>query len=146
MKDSLIKIAQTTVKDEAFLRRLKNDEVIRKKTFSLRKVTEGEHHRWFLDFIKHNYSFTIYYRKAKIGNIRFEKIKPSVFLVGIAILPEYGGKGIGSVAMKEALNILKVREKKATVIAEVKKVNEPARKFFEKAGFNSDYIGYKYEL
>lgn len=80
-----------------------------------------------------------------MGNVRFEKIKEPLFSVGIAILPEFSGKGIGSIALKIAIKKIKAKSKKAIIVAEAKKENILARKFFEKMGFKLDYFGYKYE-
>ena len=86
--------------------------------------------------------YMAYYRKEKIGTIRFEN-KEGVTKTSVMLNPLFMGKGLGSHVIKQGVERF-IMEKKPVmqIIAEIKKENVASIKAFEKAGFEEGPFAY----
>lgn len=141
-----ISVKKTLLADENFVRSLRNNKKLRKINFLEKEVGKKEHHDWFTRLLEKDYSYTVFLEKIRIGHIRFERVKPEVFLIGLAFFPKYGGRGFGPLALKIALSKLRKKERGAEIIAEVRETNLQAQKFFLKMGFKVSHFVYKFKI
>ena len=88
--------------------------------------------------------YMTYYRKEKIGTIRFEA-NESVIKTSIMLNPLFLGKGLGSHVIKLGVERF-IMEKKPDmqIIAEIKKDNIASIKAFQKADFKKSGTTYIY--
>ena len=89
--------------------------------------------------------YMAYYRKEKIGPIRFEA-NESAIKTSVMLNPLFLGKGLGSQVVKMGVKRY-IMEKKPDmqIIAEIKKDNVASIKAFEKAGFKENHVTYSYD-
>ena len=90
--------------------------------------------------------YMAYYRKEKIGTIRFEN-KEGVTKTSVMLNPLFMGKGLGSHVIKQGVERF-IMEKKPVmqIIAEIKKDNITSIKAFQKAGYRESHLAYVFDL
>lgn len=75
----------------------------------------------------------IQYEGKDVGRLRVVRSEESIYVGGIQILPEFQGKGIGTSIFT---NLIQESEQSGLpIILEVHDVNEQARNFYKKLGF-----------
>ncbi len=86
---------------------------------------------------------SIVYRGKTVGFLNFHILdtgKRRIARFGIVLQPEYRGRGIGSMAVRELLKLLFSTYRVDTVNADTADFNLPAQRMFDKLGFRK--IGY----
>ena len=83
-----------------------------------------------------------YYKKEKIGTIRFEA-NESAIKTSVMLNPDFLGKGLGSKLIKLGVKrFIMEKNPDMQIIAEIKKDNVASIKAFEKAGFEEGSFAY----
>jgi len=91
-------------------------------------------------------TYIAYYRKEKIGSIRFEA-NDYVIKTSVMLNPLFLGKGLGSSVIKLGVEkYIKEKEPKKSLIAEIKKDNITSIKAFQKAGYKENHLTYIFDL
>jgi len=125
----------------------RNHPDIRKNFFNQELLLRDEHKKWFVAILKDPdvTVYMVYYRKEKIGTIRFES-ENSVIKTSVMLNPLFLGKGLGSQVIKLGVERY-IMEKKPVmqIIAEIKKENLVSIKAFEKAGFEEGPFAYVFK-
>ena len=91
-------------------------------------------------------TYIAYYRKEKIGTIRFER-ENSMIKTSVMLNPLFLGKGFGPKVIKLGVEeYIKEKKPKKSLIAEIKKNNMASIKAFQKAGYKECHLTYIYDL
>jgi L-amino acid N-acyltransferase YncA len=93
--------------------------------------------KWFVAILKDpdTTAYMAYYRKERIGSIRFEA-NETVIKTSIMLNPLFLGKGLGLQVIKMGIEkFIKEEKPGKSLIAEIKKDNLASIKTFQKAGF-----------
>lgn len=126
----------------------RNHPEVRKNSFNTNPISWDEHKKWFWTKIK-DQNVTIYiayYRKNKVGSIRFE-VKDNVIRVSVMLNPAFLGRGIGSEIIRLGTEkFISEKRPKKSLIAEIKKDNITSIKAFQKAGFKESHCVYVFNL
>ena len=125
----------------------RNHPIVRKNSFSSRRLLWDEHKKWFQKK-RRSSNTTIYIAYSdkgdKVGSIRFEIGKHAVG-VNVMVNPDFIGKGFGSKLIKIGVKrFIDQRKSDKLVIAEIKEGNIASIKAFEKAGFKISHHTYVY--
>ena len=96
--------------DKSFVYDLFNENVVKKKFFSKKKVTFAAHKVWFLNKLKEK-MFYICSHKYRIGYIRFDHLNKDSLSVSIAIKDRFKKKGYGTIMLKKTLMKKKIIKK-----------------------------------
>ena len=93
---------------------------------------------------------SINYNDDVIGEIRFKGVENSFSEIGIILKSdEYNNKGIGTLALKKALEYAKYELKLTRIVASILKTNKRSQHIFNKTGFvlfDEDNHFYKYYI
>ena len=85
-----------------------------------------------------------YYKKEKIGTIRFEA-NESAIKTSVMLNPDFLGKGLGSKLIKLGVKrFIMEKNHDMQIIAEIKKDNFTSIKAFTKAGFKEKHLTFVY--
>lgn len=71
-----------------------------------------------------------------IAYTQFKKINNKRIYMGIGLIPEYTGKGMGNYFLVDSINYIKDKFEDYTIYLEVRSFNERAIKAYEKVGFH----------
>lgn len=117
----------------------KNDEMLfeNKKDFKEFIYDETKVNNYIQNKEKDGYILlAILYKEDVIGEIRFKGIEDSCSEIGIVLKNDrYKNKGMGTIALKKALDYAKDILKLNKVIASILKTNKRSQHIFEKIGF-----------
>tara|TARA_Y100000389_G_scaffold137509_1_gene135088 strand:+ start:240 stop:704 length:465 start_codon:yes stop_codon:yes gene_type:complete len=127
-----LKIRYANIEDLYFTLKLHNQNVLKQKFFSKKKVALSEHKIWFSNKINEKMLF-ICSLKDKIGYVRYDYINKKNLSVSIAIKEKYKRRGFGKQMLVKTLNRKKIS--KLNVVAVIKKQNLISKKFFLDSGF-----------
>ena len=125
--NSKLKVRQAKIEDLYFTLMLHNQNVIKKKFFSKKKVIIKDHKIWFANKIKEKMLF-IGSLNIKIGYVRYDFFDKKCLSVSIAVIKKYKRKGLGKQMMLKTLSKKKIS--KFDIIANIKKQNFESKKFF----------------
>ena len=131
-KNIRLKIRYANIEDLHFTLKLHNQNVLKQKFFSKKKISLNEHKVWFSNKINEKMLFICSF-KDKIGYVRYDYINKKNLSVSIAIKEKYKRKGFGKQMLIKTLNRKKIS--KLNVIAVIKKQNLISKKFFLDSGF-----------
>jgi UDP-2,4-diacetamido-2,4,6-trideoxy-beta-L-altropyranose hydrolase len=131
-KNTKLKIRYANIEDLHFTLKLHNQNVLKQKFFSKKKISLNEHKVWFSNKINEKMLF-ICSLNDKIGYVRYDYINKKNLSVSIAIKEKYKRKGFGKQMLIKTLNKKKIS--KLNVIAVIKKQNLISKKFFIDSGF-----------
>tara|TARA_B110000483_G_C18142901_1_gene522238 strand:- start:1167 stop:1631 length:465 start_codon:yes stop_codon:yes gene_type:complete len=131
-KNIRLKIRYANIEDLHFILKLHNQNVLKQKFFSKKKIGLDEHKVWFSNKINEKMLFICSF-KDKIGYVRYDYINKKNLSVSIAIKEKYKRKGFGKQMLIKTLNRKKIS--KLNVIAVIKKQNLISKKFFLDSGF-----------
>ncbi len=124
----------------------RNHPDIRENFFNQELLSWDEHEKWFMAKLKDPDAtvYMAYYRKEKIGTIRFER-ENSMIKTSVMLNPLFLGKGLGPKVIKLGVERF-IMEKKPDmqIIAEIKKDNIASIKAFQKADFKKNGTTYIY--
>lgn len=141
--NSVISIKKSSHEHRELLFKWRNTDYLINLGSSGKTVEWEEHCRWHQDILKNKESiiFIIYYGKTPIGQIRYDCKQKDVCIISIYVLKEYAGRGIGTEAMRQSLEIMLGENRDRRFIAVIKSDNEASICFFKKNGF-TDYKDY----
>lgn len=147
MDESLVTIRRAKESDMMFYFVLRNEEGVRKASFSGEEEIGLETHTsWFLNKIKNPncYMFVAVEDDKTIGQIRID-IESGTGETNISIAPEGRGKGYAPIIIREAsVIVFKNVPEIELLVAHIKPDNVASIKSFERAGFlEKDMIIYK---
>ena len=131
-KNTKLKIRYANIEDLHFTLKLHNQNVLKQKFFSKKKISLNEHKVWFSNKINEKMLFICSF-DDKIGYVRYDYINKKNLSVSIAIKEKYKRKGFGKQMLIKTLNKKKIS--KLNVIAVIKKQNLISKKFFLDSGF-----------
>lgn len=133
---------QAVLEDEDLLFAWANDPMTRANAFNSDPITTQTHRAWFADRLKNEKSCRMYIietnTKIPIGQVRFELVN-HVWKVDFSIVSIFRGRGLGSSALKVALDKFGIDEPCACVYAQVKSKNLASQKVFKQLGFEIKY-------
>ena len=127
-----VKIRLAQIKDLKFTFEIYNENILKKKFFSKKKITFKEHELWFKKKIKEKMLFICSYR-VRVGYIRYDDLKNKKLSISIAVKDKYKRHGFGRLMLKKTLNHKRIVNK--NIFAFVKKHNFSSKKFFSDFGF-----------
>lgn len=117
----------------------KNDEMLfkDKKDFKEYVYDEIKVNNYVQNKEKDGYILlAILYKEDVIGEIRFKGIEDSCYEIGIILKNDrYKNKGMGTIALKKALDYAKDNLKLNKIVAKILKTNKRSQHLFEKIGF-----------
>jgi len=124
----------------------RNHPDIRKNFFNQELLSWDEHEKWFMAKLKDPDAavYMAYYKKEKIGTIRFEA-NESAIKTSVMLSPLFLGKGLGSQVIKMGVKrFIMEKNPDMQIIAEIKKDNVASIKAFQKADFKRNGTTYIY--
>ncbi len=147
LMSDIIKLTKAGITDINDIFEWRNHSDIRKNFFNQELLSWEEHEKWFMAKLKDPDAavYMAYYRKEKIGTIRFES-ESSVIKTSVMLNPLFLGKGLGPKVIKLGVERF-IMEKKPDmqIIAEIKKNNFTSIKAFTKAGFKEKHLTFVYQ-
>ena len=132
-----IKVRKVKKKDIEFLFELRNQPSTFQYSKNARPVGQQEHIDWITPILKGKTNknlFVIEADRKRAGQVRLD-IDEEKAMVNISLMPEFQGKGIGSIALQMAINKIARKKKVKSFLAEVHQENIASQKLFEKLGF-----------
>ena len=134
-----IKLRQIVKEDSLQLFEWANDQVVRKFSFSPKRIKWSDHQVWFKNRLNRDDCW-IYIAINKggepIGQIRFEAVDSDVIQVDFSLCIKHRRKGLGVKFIQTAIHeMLSIDVKYKKIIAWVKIVNVASQKTFKRAGF-----------
>jgi len=146
LMSNIINLTKAGITDINDIFEWRNHPDIRKNFFNQELLSWDEHEKWFMAKLKDPDAavYMAYYRKEKIGTIRFES-ENSVIKTSVILNPLFLSKGLGSHVIKLGVKRF-IMEKKSDmqIIAEIKKDNIASIKAFQKADFKKSGTTYIY--
>ena len=142
-----ILIRKAVIEDSLTYYNWVNDPIVREQSFNSEIISWIDHEKWFKEkILNSNFHFYIFQntKDEKIGQIRFQKIDNTNYLVGVSIAVEHRGKGYGSRILKIGCNAFLTQYPSIIVNAYIKEGNNSSLSIFEKAGFHfKNKLNYK---
>jgi len=146
-------VRQATLKDSKRIWEIKNHRLNRKYSYNRGDIEFSEHVKWFKNKYfdnKKNVCFVLNIKDAGIvGYCRFD-LDNNIYLVSIALDPDYQSRGLGHRLLSNSLNKIIIDNK--NIIAKTKLDNIPSIKLFKKNNFkiykkdkNNCYLKYNLE-
>lgn len=132
-----ISLRQATTEDSAKILEWRNDPVTRKYSFSTRRISEADHHRWFRQSLASGKRLLLMALcdKKPIGIVRFDFYAKTRVQVNINLAPDERGKGFGALVLSSGKKWLCRKTPVRFILAKVKDQNIASKKAFENAGF-----------
>ena len=137
LMSNIINLRKVEITDINDMFEWRNHPDIRKNFFNQELLSWDEHEKWFIAKLKDPDAavYMAYYKKEKIGTIRFEA-NESAIKTSVMLNPLFLGKGLGSQVIKMGVKrFIMEKNPDMQIIAEIKKDNVASIKAFEKAGF-----------
>ena len=131
-KINKVKIRHANKNDIYFTLKLHNENVLKKKFFSKKKVNFKNHKLWFDNKIKEKKLF-ICHNIYKVGYVRYDLLDKDKLSVSIAVKEKFKRQGYGKVMLKKTLKRKEIS--KFNIVATVKSDNLVSKKFFLDTGF-----------
>lgn len=137
--DERVRLRPATCDDEAALRELANDSVIRSSSFSSQPISEEAHHAWFSQRLADTESTLLLLAwdgPTLAGQVRFDILEDGAS-VSIGLAKAYRGLGWGRLLLDRAISRLgQLRSDVRMLDAKVKPGNLASISLFEAAGFD----------
>jgi UDP-2,4-diacetamido-2,4,6-trideoxy-beta-L-altropyranose hydrolase len=135
---SKLQARHATLEDEDLLFAWVNDPIARINSFISEPITAKTHRDWFLDRLKNVKACHLFIIESNtqipVGQIRFERMN-YMWSIDFSIASIFRGRGLGSGALKIALDRLAIEEPGVSVYAQVKSGNMASQRVFEQLGF-----------
>ncbi len=144
LMSNIINLTKAGITDINDIFEWRNHPDIRKNFFNQELLSWDEHEKWFIAKLKDPDAavYMAYYKKEKIGTIRFEA-NESAIKTSVMLNPLFLGKGLGSQVIKMGVKrFIMEKNPDMQIIAEIKKDNVASTKAFEKAGFEEGSFAY----
>ena len=148
LMSNIINLTKAGIADANDIFEWRNHPDIRKNFFNQELLSWEEHEKWFMAKLKDPDTtvYMAYYKKEKIGTIRFES-KESVIKTSVMLNPLFLGKGLGSQVIKLGVEeYIKEKKPKKSLVAEIKKDNITSIKAFQKAGYRESHLVFVFDL
>ena len=131
MKKKNIQIKKCTLKDSKFIYNLYN-RYVKKKLFNKDTiVTFKSHQEWLRDILKSKESkIYIGFSNIRFGYVRIENLFDNIFIVSVAVVDKYIGKGYSSNFLNLSIKKFFKKKKKFILFSFVKKNNLRSKNFF----------------
>jgi spore coat polysaccharide biosynthesis protein SpsF len=131
-----IAVRIATLEDVNRIYHLSNDPEIRKISYSQEEILYEEHVRWFSKKLSDRSCIFLIILDGNefVGQIRF-MCEGEIAEISISLRKEYRRKGIGKLAMRQALGYIRENATIQEIHAFVKKSNPISISYFEKCGF-----------
>jgi len=142
MVDNIINLRKAEIADANDIFEWRNHIEVRKNFFNQEKLSWEEHEKWFMAKLKDPdaTAYMAYYKKEKIGTIRFES-NEYVIKTSVMLNPLFLGKGLGPRVIKLGVEeYIKEKKPDMQIIAEIKEDNLASINAFKKAGFKTDHL------
>ena len=141
-----MKTRKANIRDLLIIYLWKNDKLSREMSRNNKEVHLLEHIMWFLKILKskNNFLYLSYINNEKIGNVRFDRIEPSIkknaYFVSINLNPKFRGKQLSKTILCNSIQEFSEETKLQSylLIAEIRKVNQASQKIFRSIGFKVD--------
>jgi UDP-2,4-diacetamido-2,4,6-trideoxy-beta-L-altropyranose hydrolase len=134
---SAVSLRRATAADARRLWELRNEETVRRVSFSAEPIAFDRHERWLAARLTDE-TAPIYMIAAEggadVGYVRFDAAAGEA-LVSVALAPEARGHGLGPAALRAAVAAFRAAGRRAPVVALVRADNPRSRTAFERAGF-----------
>ena len=129
-----IRIKPFTLKDEAFLLKLRNQKSIRFNSTNRAIIGKNDHKIWIRKFVKNknNKIYIIYLSSKKIGYIRLDNLDFFNF-ISIAIIENFQEKGY---AYESLIEFEKYFKSNKLIISKIKSNNMKSIALFKKTGYS----------
>ena len=123
--------------DTNFVLKLRNDVRVSNNFFSDPPLYDFQHRDWINNNFRNRLDFIVEYGNEKVGRISLDKIdyRHQKANYGIAILPDFSGKGIAYKASKMLFDYVFTNLPIRKINLEVFSDNERAIKLYKKLGF-----------
>ena len=133
----LVSISLAKIGDAKLLLKIHNCNVKAGFFNSKDLASYKDHIEWYKKKLKSN--SVIYVgknsNKKKFGYVRFDEVKKNIFEVSLGNLPNFYGKGLGSLMLEKSVKKFRKNYKQKKIISVVKKFNERSIKSFLKNTF-----------
>ena len=137
MINTKISIRLAKLKDAKLFLKIHNSSVKGGFFNSKNLVVFKDHIKWLKKKLKSNSKIYIgkNYNKKDFSYVRFDEIKNNIFEVSIGNLPNFYGKGLGSLMLEKSIKKFRKNYNPKKITCAVKKFNIRSSKFFLKNGF-----------
>jgi len=142
LMSNIINLTKAEINDINDIFEWRNHPDIRKNSFNQELLSWDEHEKWFMAKLKDpdTTAYMAYYKKEKIGTIRFES-NGYVIKTSVMLNPLFLGKGLGPRVIKLGVEeYIKEKKPDMQIIAEIKEDNLASINAFKKAGFKTDHL------
>ena len=138
MLKQMIEFREVNINDNNLFFNWINDPLVRRLSFSSKKVTLKVHEKWFLNKINDSNCTMLLFFKANdpIGQVRIEKETLNQAVISISISSENRGKGYSVVMLKKASKYFHAMNPEFIINAFIKVNNLKSINSFEKASFS----------
>lgn len=142
MVKQVLKLRNVELNDISLIYQWANDEIVRKNSFNMNKITWDEHQKWFSEILNdfNTKFFVLTLGNEPIGQIRIKLISQSIFLISFSIEKRYRGMSYGHTILM--LLEEKLREEEIMGVSlrgEVKLDNIASHNVFIKAGYKMKF-------
>lgn len=140
LKKDAIELIPLSSKDTEYITNLRNKNEVNKNFFSNSPTYDFEHEKWLNQINNNDIHLIIKNKGEKAGIINITKFDylNEKCEYGIALDPEYSGKGIAYKASKLLLNYVFSNLKIRKIYLELFSDNMRAKKLYEKIGFKQE--------
>ncbi len=136
--ESKIVFKEANKEDSQDLFNWRNDEITRKMSRNTDSVSLENHNEWYQKALKDPKRKLLIAedQDKKIGMVRFDyQEQPASAEININLNPDFRGQGYGQLVLDQACKYAFKNLKLKRIYAEIKIINIPSIKIFEKAGF-----------
>ena len=134
--DIKVNIRLARMEDAKLILKIYNFSIKKNFFYSNKIVSYKDHKKWLKEKLKSNskiYIGTIY--NKKFGYVRFDEVKKKTYSTSIGNLPNYYGKGLGTILLKKCITKFIKKYKPVKIVSFVKKSNSRSIKCFKKNHF-----------
>jgi len=142
LMSNIINLTKAGITDINDMFEWRNHPDIRENFFNQELLSWEKHEKWFIAKLKDPdaTAYMAYYKKEKIGTIRFES-NGYVIKTSVMLNPLFLGKGLGPRVIKLGVEeYIKEKKPDMQIIAEIKEDNLASINAFKKAGFKTDHL------
>jgi RimJ/RimL family protein N-acetyltransferase len=118
----------------------RNDPTTRQVSFHSEEILWETHQNWFQQSLanpnRRIYIGEVMPQKVPFGQVRFDITSPHEAEISIVIAPEWRGKGMGGMIIREGIALFRTEHPEIyIIIAFIKPDNIPSKKLFQNCGF-----------
>ncbi len=127
--------------DGKLIYKWRNDPSIVKMSSLQKDVTWEEHVKWMKETVQSGdrRAFIINVDTVSCGQIRYDRMEESVWIISVYLVGDFTGKGIGGKAIEVGNTIMMNRQDAREVWAFVRGENEAGLNTFRKSGFTQKF-------